>query len=331
MASHSTVLPPDTDLSLVADIGATNARFGLIGPQGLIAAEILPCAGHPSLEAAILAFLAAVAPDAHPRTAAVAFAGPVTGDRISLTNHPWTFSREGARRTLGLERLEVVNDFTAVALSIPLLSDSDRIQIGTGTADEHGTIGIIGAGTGLGVSGLVFSREGWIALSGEGGHVTMSPITERESAVLARMRQHFGHVSAERLVSGSGLVNLYQTLSELDGIEPRPLTPADVSEFAIRDGDPLCTEALDMFCAMLGTVAGNLALSLGARGGIYIAGGIVPRFATYFAQSQFRHRFVDKGRLRGYLAPIPTYLVTHELPAFLGLQAVLQGVAPVSP
>lgn len=331
MAPSSTVSPADPDLSLVADIGATNARFGLIGTDGLIRAEILPCAAHPSLEAAIQAFLAIAAPGAHPRDAAVAFAGPVTGDRVSLTNHPWTFSRDGARRALGLERLEVVNDFTAVALSIPLLTAADRIQIGDGTPVPGGTIGIIGAGTGLGVSGLVPGPQGWTALSGEGGHVTMAAITDRESAVLARLRHSFGHVSAERVLSGSGLVNLYRTLSALDGNDPRSLTPADITDAGLNGHDALCIEALDMFCAMLGTVAGNLALSLGARGGIYIAGGIVPRFGAYFARSPFRQRFVEKGRLHGYLAPVPTYVVTHELPAFLGLQAILRQAVSVSP
>jgi glucokinase len=151
----------------------------------------------------------------------------------------------------------------------------------------------------------------------------MGAVDDRESAVLAHLRQRFSHVSAERVISGQGLVNLYGALTVLEGREPDPFTPADVASRGLDDSDPVCVEALGMFCAMLGTVAGNLALTLGARGGVYIAGGIVPRLGDFFPRSAFRERFVEKGRLRDYLGPIPTYVVTHELPAFLGLKAVL--------
>jgi glucokinase len=309
---------------LVADIGATNARFGLLDASGrLLHTQTLPCTGHKTLEEAARAYLDAAQPDAHPVEGAIAIAGPVTGDLLTMTNHPWTFSVKGTRDALGLDRLVVVNDFTAAAMAIPLLTEADRLKVGDGEAVAGEVIGVIGPGTGLGVSGLVHGPAGWTALAGEGGHTTMAAVDDRESAVLSHLRQRFSHVSAERVISGQGLVNLYGALTVLEGREPNPLTPADVANHGLDDSDPVCAEALGMFCAMLGTVAGNLALTLGARGGVYIAGGIVPRLGDFFARSAFRERFVEKGRLRDYLGPIPTYVVTHELPAFLGLKAVL--------
>ncbi len=303
---------------LVADIGATNARFGLIHGRVIAQSRVFPCADFASLEAAAAAYLAAVAPATRPALGAFAIAGPVTGDRIAMTNHPWVFSVEGVRAALGLERLKVVNDFTAVALSIPRLTDADRADIGGGTPAPGAPIGVLGPGSGLGVSGLIPASDGWIALSGEGGHVTMAPASDRESAILGQLRKAFHHVSAERVLSGPGLVNLYRAVAVLEGREPADLPPAGLAR-----SDPACEEALETFCAMLGTAAGDLALTLGARGGVYIAGGIPPKLGPFLMNSRFRKRFVEKGRMRDYLAPIPTWVITHELPAFLGLAEAL--------
>ena len=168
-------------------------------------------------------------------------------------------------------------------------------------------------------------RHHKVALTGEGGHATMAPATDRESAVLDRMRRHFDHVSAERVLSGPGLGNLYNTLAELDGIPAQGYTAAQITDLAIRSADPLCVEATTMFCAILGTMAGDLALTLGARGGLYIGGGIVPKLGRTFVESPFRERFEAKGRFRAYLSEIPTFVVTHPLPAFLGCAALLAG------
>jgi glucokinase len=315
----STPPTPHAPLTLVADIGGTNARFGLIGDGGIHDTRILRCADYPSLEAAAQAYLQMARFDTPPQRGAFAVASPVTGDRIALTNLVWTFSTEEVRQRLGLERLVVINDFTAVALSVPRLTAGDRRQVGDGTAEPGSVVGVLGPGSGLGVSGLVPGPKGWTALSGEGGHVTMAPIDDRESAVLAHLRTRYAHVSAERLLSGPGLVNIHAALCTLDGRAPPTLTPAEIGAAGAAGGDPQAVEAVGMFCAMLGTAAGNLALTLGARGGIYIAGGIVPKLGEQFTRSRFRERFVEKGRMRGFLAPIPTFVVTHELPAFLGL------------
>jgi glucokinase len=314
--------------SLVADVGATNARFALIGRTGAIeAVRVFACADYPSLQDAIEAYLAAdMQASGLPvrlRAAALAVAGPVGGDRVTLTNHPWSFSIRELRRHLGIDRLMVVNDFTAVALATPHLKPADRSAIGGGAPVASAPIGVLGPGSGLGVSGMVPCDDRWIPLSGEGGHVTMSPATARESVVLDRMRQRFDHVSAERLLSGPGLVNLYNTLAEIDGVPAVAYTAAQITDPSIGEADPRCRETVDMFCAMLGAIAGNLALTLGARGGVYIAGGIVPKLGAVFAASRFRERFEDKGRLHPYLESIPTYVITHPLPAFVGLAALL--------
>jgi glucokinase len=260
-----------------------------------------------------------------PRQGAIAIASAITGDRVAMTNHPWSFSVRELKARFAFERLEVINDFTALALALPRLAPEDRQAVGGGAPVAGAPLGVLGPGSGLGVSGLVPSGKGWIALTGEGGHATMAPATDRESAVLDRMRQHFDHVSAERALSGPGLVNLYNTLAVIDGVPAKGYTAAQITDLAIRAEDPLCVETTTMFCAMLGTMAGNLALTLGARGGVYIGGGIVPKLGQVFLDSPFRERFEAKGRLHSYLEQIPTFVVTHPLPAFLGCAALLAG------
>lgn len=311
-----------TVAGLIADIGGTNARFALVGEDGETQEiVVLRCADHAGPHEAASAFLAKVRPPAAPEWAAFAVASPVTGDVVDLTNHPWRFSIEDVRRKLGLRRFSVVNDFTAVALGIPHLGSQHRVQVGSGEAVADAPIAVLGPGTGLGVSALIPTAGGeWIALATEGGHATMPACTEREDLVIGRLRALYGHVSAERVLSGPGLVNLYTALAMLGG-QPvtSPPRPDAISRHALDGTSEICRQALDMFFAMLGTVAGNLALSLGARGGVYIAGGIIPRMIDALAASGFRRRFEDKGRFDGYLADIPVYVVTHPYPAFPGL------------
>lgn len=310
---------------LVGDIGATNARFGLASPAAeLLHTRTYGVGDYPSIGEAIAAYLAERGALPMPREGAVAIASPVTGDRVAMTNHPWSFSVAELRARLGFERLEVINDFTAVALALPRLGAADRMAVGSGAPVEGTPMAVLGPGSGLGVSGLVPAPGGrWVPLTGEGGHASLPAQSERESAVLALMRRRFDHVSAERVLSGPGLVNLYNALAALEGVPAKSYTAAQITDPATGAADPLCAEATQLFCAMLGTVAGDLALTLGARGGVYVAGGIVPKLGAAFARSPFRERFEAKGRLRAYLAPIPTYVVTHPLPAFLGCAALL--------
>jgi glucokinase len=316
-------------VQLVGDIGATNARFGLLengNPQSI---EVLSVAAYPTLDAAIRAYLTTAAPDKPPREGALAVAGPVTGDYLAFTNHPWSFSIKELTRELGFDRLEIVNDFVAAALAIPRLGPDDRRQIGPGTPVADTPVGIIGPGTGLGVSSLIPTPDGrktWMALPGEGGHVTLSTVEPREMAIVEWLhRSGRAHVSAERLISGAGLETLYSAVTALDGAVRPPSSAAEITARAKAVEDPHAVEAVHIFCALLGTVAGNLALTIGARGGVYIAGGIVPKLGDIFDKSEFRARFVAKGRMQTYLEPIPTYVMTHPFPAFLGLAGLLSG------
>jgi len=313
-----------TGIRILGDVGGTNARFAVYGGDRHVSrVRILPVDDYATLREAIEAYLAAEGIGKPLRAAALAVASPVTGDAVKLTNHPWSFSISELQRDLAIERLEVINDFVANALAIPHLRAEESLAIGGGKAVPDSPIAVLGPGTGLGVSGLIPTQGGWTALAGEGGHATMAAGTDEEADVLARLRRRYGHVSAERVLSGPGLVNLYQALAEIAGVAVESYTPAQISDRAISDEEPLCRAALEMFCAMLGEMAGNLALTLGARGGVYVAGGIVPRLGARFAESRFRERFESKGRFQIYLCAIPTLVITATEPAFLGLADVL--------
>ncbi len=312
-----------TDLGLVGDVGATNARFALVAADGSLSQHAnLLCEDYPGLAEAIDAYLAN-AGTARPGRAVLAVATSPNGDRVAFTNNPWTFSVAELTEHLGVARLRVVNDFYANALAVPRLTDTDVRKIGGGAAVPHAPIGVIGPGSGLGVSAVIPQGNGYVPIAGEGGHVTMAAANEEESAVLDLMRRRYDHVSAERLLSGPGLVNIYNALCEIAGSPAAALTAAQISDPQTCAADDNAKNAIQMFCAMLGTVAGNLALTLGARGGIYIAGGIVPKLGEVFARSQFRARFEDKGRLRAHLAAIPTFVVTRPDAALLGAAQLL--------
>jgi glucokinase len=312
---------PDSKPKLIADIGGTNARFALLEGSDVNDEKVLACVQYPTLVNAIEYYLESIGATGtrRPSEAAMAIAGPITGDHIRMTNHVWEFSAATTRRELGLSRLIFMNDFTALAMAIRHLPPNELEQIGGGRAVLDATIALLGPGTGLGVSGLIPAGEHWIPLQGEGGHVTLAVMNEREIAALAQLRQRFSHVSAERVLSGPGLVNLYDALCAVDGIVPEILTPKDVTERALAGTCRLSLETVSMFCGLLGTMSGNLVLTLGAVGGLYIGGGIVPRLGTFFATSTFRDRFEDKGRYADYLADVPIYVIRTSLPAFVGL------------
>jgi glucokinase len=312
---------PDSKPKLIADIGGTNARFALLEGDDVNEEKVFACAQYPTLVSAIEHYLASIGSTGarRPVEAAMAIAGPITGDHIRMTNHVWQFSAATTRRELALSRLIFMNDFTALAMAIRHLPPQELEQIGGGRAVLDATIALLGPGTGLGVSGLVPAGEQWIPLQGEGGHVTLAVMNEREIAVLAQLRQRFSHVSAERVLSGPGLVNLYDALCAIDGVVPDIVTPKDVTERALTGTCRLSLETLSMFCGLLGTMSGNLVLTLGAVGGLYIGGGIVPKLGSFFATSSFRDRFEDKGRYADYLADVPIYVIRSPLPAFIGL------------
>jgi glucokinase len=308
-------------MKLLADIGGTNARFALQSGAGFDDVEVLACADYPTLGEAMQAYLGKAAGRGlaveRVRHAALAIANPVEEDRVSMTNHHWSFSIEELRRQQGLATLLVVNDFAALAMSLPHLAAEGRERVGGGIELPNRPIGLIGPGTGLGVSGVIPAGSRWIALAGEGGHVSFAPSTKEEVAILEALWGEYGHVSAERLLSGMGLELIHWALTG------KRIDAPGITGAAIDGSCADCVRTVEVFCGVLGSVAGNVALTLGATGGMYIGGGIVPRLGKLFTESAFRARFEDKGRLSPYLARIPTYLITEQYPALRGVSAML--------
>jgi len=314
---------------LIGDIGGTHARFALVREAGaaLELQRTLECARFDGPGSAIGHYLRGVSAPA-PESAVLGVATPVADDDVCIVNHPWRFSVESLRRYLKLERLVVINDFEAMAYAIPALDAAAVERIGGGAAVAGAAIALLGPGTGLGVATLAPTGEGYVTLAGEGGHITLAACNDAEADVIRILRQRYGHVSAERLLSGSGLEDLYTVLSTGRSSAVEPLRAEQISARGTASICPICSEAMQMFCAMLGTVASNLALSVGARGGVYIGGGIVPRLGGYLAASCFRRRFEEKGRFAGYLAAIPTLLIRAENPGLIGAARYLDRLGP---
>lgn len=318
---------------LLADVGGTNARFALEASPGEIGQiHVLACAAYATLADALHAYLAlpdvaavvAATEGKSIRNGAIAIANPVNGDLVRMTNHHWQFSIEALRSACNFDVLAVVNDFTALASSLPFLTDAQKRQVGGGAAEVDAPIGLIGAGTGLGVSGLIPGKDGrWTALLSEGGHASFSPANPTEVAILQYAWTEFGHVSAERLMSGVGIELIYRALCHHRGVPVEALAVPEIVRRALEGECALCDDVVEAFCCMLGTVAGNLGVTLGAVGGIYIGGGIVPRLGGRFDRSGFRARYEDKGRFAAYLGAIPTFVITAEYPAFVGVSAIL--------
>jgi glucokinase len=316
---------------LVADIGGTNARFALMldGAGKPTHERVLSCVDFDGPVPAIQHYLTLISKDLGQMSisaAALAIANPITGDWVKMTNHTWEFSTEQTRLALGLDRLILLNDFSALALSLPRIDPSELRQVGKGTPTSNAALALIGPGTGLGASGLIPSGSSWIPLQGEGGHASFSPADAYEADILHIVRRRYSHVSTERLVSGKGLPNLYAAIAELEGHGERALSAAEITNAVIKQGDPLSIKVMNTFCAMLGTAAANLVLNLGARGGLYVGGGIVPRLGEFFDQSPFRQRFEERGRFSEYLAQIPSFVITAKTPALIGAAEALRQV-----
>jgi glucokinase len=311
----------DSQALLVADIGGTNARFGIWYRNALHHEQVLQCASFAGPAEAAGHYLESLWTSRElpvPRAAAFAVAAPLLDDQVSLTNNGWKFSAAQTRRALVLDRLLILNDFTALALAVPSLAPAECTQVGGDAPVPDAAIGVIGPGTGLGVSGLLRAGTQWLALQGEGGHVTLPAVDAREMAVVNALHQRYAHVSAERILCGDGLELLHRTLAQIDGLPEGDVAASEITRRALAGDDARCVATVAMFCGWLGNVAGNLALTLGARGGIYIGGGIVPRLGEFFAASPFRTRFEAKGRFQAFLASIPVYVITAHYPALIG-------------
>ncbi|MFZ3389494.1 glucokinase [Buttiauxella gaviniae] len=313
-----------TKYALVGDVGGTNARLALCNVENgdITQAKTYSGLDFPSLEAVVVHYLKEH--NVSVTDGCIAIACPITGDWVAMTNHSWAFSTAEMKKNLGFEHLEIINDFTAVSMAIPALKKEHLIKFGGDEPVEGKPIAVYGAGTGLGVAHLVHVDKRWVSLPGEGGHVDFAPNSEEEGIILEELRTEIGHVSAERVLSGPGLVNLYRAIVKSDQREPENYKPKDITEKALEDSCTDCRRALSLFCVIMGRFGGNLALTLGTFGGVYIAGGIVPRFLEFFKASGFRGGFEDKGRFKEYVQNIPVYLIVHDQPGLLGAGAHLR-------
>jgi glucokinase len=309
---------------LLADIGGTNARFAVLtdGTVGMV--THMAVSDYGSFREALGVYLGSLPEAGKMRAAILAAAGVVQNGRCALTNSSWVIDAAELRAACGISAVRLLNDFEAIAWSLPVLSRDQLLQIGGGQPVAGAPLAALGPGTGLGMSFSIPHAAGHLVLSSEGGHSTMPGSSLREDAAIAFLRRRFGQVSAEHVLSGNGLENLHEALAALDNVVLPGRRAAEITRAGVAGTCPTSRAAIDMFCAMLGTVAGNLALTLGARGGIYIAGGIPRHMPDYFARSQFRARFEDKGRLRKYLEPIPAYLILDEDAAFAGLRTLAE-------
>lgn len=305
--------------ALVADIGATNARFAILAGGRIAATQTYAVADHASPVDAARLFLAGPGAGHAPTRAAIAAAGVVHGGRVTMTNAAWTVDAARLREGLGLESVEVLNDFEALGWALPGLTANDLFVVGTPAPGTAGTMAVMGPGSGFGLGALARAPHGETVLVTEGGHATLSSENRREDAIIRTLRDRLHHVSVERVLSGPGLVQLYHAVAVTDGLVVRERDSAGIVAHALTGDCEGSVATLEAFCAFLGGVAGNVALTLGATGGVYIAGGIVPRFTDFLRRSAFRERFEAKGRLSAYLAQIPTAVITHPLPAFVGL------------
>lgn len=311
--------------ALIADIGGTNARFGIVDQRGIHDLTYLACQDYTGPAEAAEHYFKKIGLKDRPQIGVMAVAGPVESDLINFTNIPWTFRRSKLAQDLGLAWLDVMNDFKAVALAVPGIAPHLVQKIGGGDVIAERAIGVIGPGTGLGVASLVWGSQGYVAQPGEGGHVTMPPVNEREYAIFQQLRVKYHHISAERVCSGKGLENLYSAIRVLDNKMDTPdLTAPQISENAINGTCDICKESLDLMLGFLGRVSGNLALTLYAQGGVYIAGGIPSKLGDYFVRSRFMEEFISKGRQKDLMKQIPVYMINHDAIGLLGLEQQAQ-------
>lgn len=322
---------------LIADIGGTNARFALAPikqfdgqPLELNEAElqqtrVLNIHQYPTIDQAIADYLSML-PDhiERPQHAVMAIACPTDHDRIEMTNYSWAFNVSEVKKALDFTSLQFINDYNALANAVPHLDENGAVQIGEGDPIVGLPMVVLGPGTGLGLGALAFERNGTpVTIQTEGGHVQFAPVDETDIEILRYLKQKLERVSVERVLSGAGLENLYLAITHVRKLDRPALSAADITSMALEQQDEICLEVLTRFCSILGNYAGDAALMLGAKGGVYIAGGIVPRFLDFFRQSHFRQHFQSKGRMSGFVENIPTYVIISKQPGLLGAAAVL--------
>lgn len=307
----------------VADVGGTNIRLARVTDTGVTDIKKYQCRDFASIDLAIQAYFTDM-PAVQFSDGCIAIACPVLGDQVEMTNHSWAFSQKALKQQLRLKNLRVINDFTAVAHSLPTLSDDQVIQIGEGTAIEGGNIAVFGPGTGLGVEHITMTPAGWQTLDGEGGHVDFAPVDETDVVIWRHLQNLHGRASAEEVMSGRGLLNIYTALANARGVKVELTDPAQVTDQALTGTCDICEAALTQFCRIMGSFAGNLALNMATTGGVFIGGGIANRFADFIKDSDFRARFEAKGQMKHYVKNIPCFLIAEPDHGLLGAAAYLQ-------
>jgi glucokinase len=306
----------------VADVGGTNIRLALVENGRIAIIKKYLCADFERIEDAILHFQNETCPAGF-SAGCIAIACPVNQDLVKMTNHSWTFSQKALQVHLGLTHLDVINDYTAIAHSLPTLNHNQVIQVGRGSAKEHGNIAVFGAGTGLGVEHLTWTAGGWHTLDGEGGHVDFAPTEEGDLIIWQYLFNKFGRASAEEVLSGRGIVNIYRAFCEDAGIQAKLSKPSEVTSSGLDNSDPMARKAIAYFCQIMGSFAGNLAVNLCLTGGVFIGGGITTKLQDFFLQSRFREKFEAKGDMAHYVESIPTYLINEPDHGLLGALAYL--------
>ncbi len=320
--------------ALVADAGGTNIRFALIDIEAKASAVLQATHKYASrnfrsIEDAAKTYLTDQGQETPLTLAVFSVAGPVRDNTISMTNLGWNFSGETVGSVLGIAKVRLINDYEAIARAIPALANNDLRDIGPRIdlkSVDRQTIAIVGPGTGLGVGGYVRAQNEMIPLVTEGGHADFAPVDDIEIEILRILRKKFGHVSNERILSGPGLINLHEALSVMENVPPQRLDPHDITTEALAHSNSLCSRVLSRFCAILGSVAGDVALTLGARDGVMLAGGILPAVSAFFEQSDFRSRFEAKGRFETYMKAIPTRLIVNDNAGLVGAAALARSL-----
>lgn len=312
---------------IVADVGGTNARFGLVTSNTLNSDRFriefkqkYPSSQFENLDHATQHYLDSLN-DHKIKGACLAVAGPVTGDEVTLTNLNWKFSIDTIKRSLALPKLRVINDFAAYALATQFVAPENLIVINKGQKTDDCPMSVVGPGTGFGAAALVQQNNQWKVIPSEGGHVTLAAKNTLQSSIIEVLSKQMPHVSVESVMSGPGLSNLYSALAEVEGSDNDKLQAAEISEQAKSDSKSLSFRTLSLFCRWLGQSTGDIAITIGARSGVYLCGGILKRNTDFFLQSEFLEGFLDKGHMRNYLSQIPVQLVTENDSALLGAAA----------
>jgi len=314
---------------VVADIGGTNARFALVTEFDestmkfkIEQAQTYPSANYSSLESALTEYLEFVSAFA-PKYACLAVAGPIKGESVRLTNLGWNFAISDVKNKFGFEKLSVINDFAAFAYASPYLDKNDNVEIKQGMSSDQENIAVIGPGTGFGAAALVINNEQQAVLSCEAGHISLAAVTPLQVELLAKLKTENEHVSVETVFSGIGLTRLYKAMAVVNQVDAADLTPALITQKALDGSCDICIKTLAEFCSWLGCVAGDLALTFGARGGVFIGGGILPRMQQILLESEFSENFIKKGIMTNFVQDIPVTLVVQDNIPLIGAAACI--------